>query len=373
MNDPNTHTDPLQSASEPLDPWTQAYARELERVLGALGEMTAGGIVERAEHVGSTSVPGLLGRPCLDIALAAWPFPLEERAQQALSSLGYDLDPAFAGAPEQRFRHGSRTVRLWVVEAGSPLWMDFLLLREYLRRDEAARQHCTAPRQGWDDRESPGYREAKRAWFEHHLRDARRAWTLREGFSPLHLVAEELSDYPGPWHIGGGWALDLLLGQVSRVHHDVDVQVARADQLVLQDYLTARGWKLLTPFDGQLEPWPRHMRLELPRHQVHAHRQGRFIDFLLAELDGGVWRYRRDPSIIQDVSRIGLRSEGGIPFLAPELVLLFKSKNTTGKERSKDQADFDQICSTLAPERQAWLRWTLLALNPSHPWIERLS
>jgi GrpB-like predicted nucleotidyltransferase (UPF0157 family) len=335
--------------------------------------MTAGGIVERAEHVGSTSVLGLLGRPCLDIALAAWPFPLEERARQALSSLGYDLDPAFADAPEQRFRHASRTIQLWVVEAGSLLWMDFLLLRDYLRQEEAVRQDCSAARQGWDDRESSGYREAKRLWFEHHLPDARRAWTSREGFAPVHLVAEELRDYSGPWHICGGWALDLWLGRVSRVHHDVDVQVARADQLALQAQLLSRSWKLLTPHDGQLEPWPRHMRLELPRHQVHAHRQGRFIDFLLAEQDGGVWRYRRDPTIIQDVSRIGLRSQEGIPFLAPELVLLFKSKNTSGRERGKDQADFEGVSSALAPERRAWLRWALLAVDPSHLWIERLS
>jgi GrpB-like predicted nucleotidyltransferase (UPF0157 family) len=355
-----------------VGPWTEPFAREGQRVLGALGEMTEGGIIERAEHVGSTSVPGLLGRPCLDIALATWPFPLEERSRQALSSLGYDLDPAFAGAPEQRFRHASGKVQLWVVEAGSPLWTDFLLMRDYLRQDEAARQHCSAIRQGWDDPESPQYREVKQGWFERHLDDARRAWIERERFSPLHLVAEELRDYPGPWHICGGWALDLFLGRVTRVHHDVDVQVARADQLALQEHLWARGWKLLTPLDGRLEPWPRHMRLELPRHQVHAHRRGRFIDFLLAELDGGVWRYRRDPSILQDLGRVGLRSEEGIPFLAPELALLYKSKNTSGRERGKDQADFEGVSSMLAPERRAWLRWALLAVDPSHPWIERL-
>lgn len=372
MNDPNTHNDLLQGTSEPLNPWATAYARERERVFGALGEMTEGGIVERAEHVGSTSVPGLLGQPCIDIALAVWPFPLEERALQALFSLGYDLDPACASVPEQRFRQASRTVQLCVVEAGSPQWMDFLLLRAYLCQDEAARQDCSATRQGWEDRESPGYHEAKRQWFEHHLDDARRAWIARERFSPLHLVAEELRAYPCPWHICGGWALDLFLGRVSRVHHDVDVQVARADQLALQAHLLLRGWKLLTPLDGRLEPWPTHMRLELPRHQVHAHRQGGFIDFLLAELDGGIWRYRRDPSIVQDLGRIGLRSDEGIPFLAPELVLLFKSRNTSGRARGKDQADFERVSSLLAPESRAWLRWVLLAVDPSHPWIERL-
>ena len=353
--------------------WKEQYAREHERLIAALGEMTDGGIVEHMEHVGATSVPGLLGQPCVDIALAVWPFPLEEPALQSLASMGYELDPDFAGAPEQRFRHVSTTFQLYVVDAGSPLWMDYILIREYLRHDEVARQALSARKQEWDgDTESTGYREAKRQWFDQLLVDAHRSWIEREGFAPLHRVAEELRDFPYPWHICGGWALDVFLGRVTRVHHDVDVEVSRADQLALQEYMTTRGWKLLTPFDERLQPWPMHMRLEMPRHQAHAHRQGAFIDFLLADLDGGVWRYRREPSIIRDISRIGLRSSEGIPFLAPEVVLLYKSKTTSGKERSKDMADFEEVYLSMEPERRAWLRWALLAVDPSHPWIERL-
>jgi GrpB-like predicted nucleotidyltransferase (UPF0157 family) len=353
--------------------WKEQFAREHERVIGALGEMTDGGIVERLEHVGATSVPGLLGRPCVDIALAVWPFPLEEPALQALASLGYELNPDFAGAPEQHFRHASTAFRLYVVEAGSPMWTDYVLVREYLRHDEAARQALSDRKQGWEGgAESTGYREAKRQWLDQLLGDAHRSWIERERFAPLHFVAEELRDFPGPWYICGGWALDVFLGRATRVHHDVDVVVSHADQLALQQYMTARGWKLLTPFEGRLQPWPMHMRLELPRHQVHAHRHGAFIDFLLADLDGGVWRYRREPAIIRDTGRVGLRSDEGIPFLAPELVLLFKSKNTSGKERSKDQVDFEEAYIRLEPERRVWLRWALIAIDPSHPWIERL-
>jgi hypothetical protein len=149
----------------------------------------------------------------------------------------------------------------------------------------------------------------------------------------------------------------------------VDVAISRADQLTLYDYLRARGWTLLTPFDEQLWPWPPHMRLEPPRHQVHALRDGAFIDFLLTDLEGGVWRYRREPTIIRELGRARLRSADGIPFLAPELVLLFKSKNTSGRERGKDQTDFQEVYTRLEPERRAWLRWALLATEPAHPWL----
>lgn len=353
--------------------WIDQFAREKERLIKALGEMTDGGIVERVEHVGTTSVPGLLGRPCVDIAMAVWPFPLEEPALHALETLGYEFDPNFAASPEQLFRHSSAKFQLYIDEAGSPLWTDYLLIRAYLHHNAAARQALTALKQKWDgDTGSIAYRDAKREWFDQILGDAHRSWIEREGFAPLHFVAEELHDYPCSWYISGGWSIDLFLGEVTRVHQDVDVEVSRADQLVLQQYMTGRGWKLLTPFEGRLQPWPVHMRLEMPRHQVHAHRSGVFIDFLFADRQDGVWRYRREPNIIRNIGRIELLSDEGIPFLAPELVLLFKSRTTSGKERSKDQVDFEKVYLRLEPERKAWLRWALIAADPSHPWIGRL-
>lgn len=353
--------------------WEALFAQECKRLIEALREIPDGGIVEQIQHIGATSVPGLFGQPCVDMALAVWPFPLDEQAQQMLASLGYELDPDFAGAPEQRFRHISRAFCLYVVEAGSPLWMDYVAVREHLRYDEAARQVLSARKQSWNSAtESLEYREVKREWFNKLLADARRSWGEREGFAPLRMVAEELRDYPCQWHFSGGWALDLFLGRVTRVHHDVDVEISRTDQLVLQQYMMARNWKFVTPFEGRLQAWPVHMRLEMPRYQVHAHRSGRFIEFLFANLDGGVWRFRREPTIIRDIGRATFRSDDGIPYIAPELVLLFKSKYTGSKERAKDQVDFQTIYPELEPERRAWLRWALTTCEPGHPWLERL-
>jgi hypothetical protein len=141
-------------------------------------------------------------------------------------------------------------------------------------------------------------------------------------------------------------------------------------QMALQAHLLERGWHLLTPLEGRLEPWPRHMQIHLPRHQVHAHRDEGFIDLLLTDIAHGVWRYRRSPTIIRSVERMGLQSVSGIPYLAPELVLLFKSKNTGRGERPQDQADFEQALPLLEPERRAWLRWAMMAEDPAHPWLQ---
>jgi hypothetical protein len=313
-------------------------------------------------------------------------FSPEEPARQTLASLGYHVDAQVADTPEPspelRFHHTSAPVRLLLAEAGSSQWADHVLMRDYLRHDAAARADLSSCKQAWDrtvctnggdiSADSVGYRTAKQRWFDQHLNDARQSWVKREGFAPLRRVAEELRTMPVAWHVCGGWALDLFMCQVTRVHLDVDVVVSRTDQHVLREHMTARGWTLLTPSDGRIQPWPLYMSLEPPRHQVHAFRHSAFVDFLLADVDGGVWRYRREPTIIRDAGRMGLRSEEGIPFLAPELVLLFKSKNTSGKERKNDQTDFERTYTTLEPERRAWLRWALTAVEPSHGWIARL-
>jgi hypothetical protein len=87
----------------------------------------------------------------------------------------------------------------------------------------------------------------------------------------------------------------------------------------------------------------------------------------------GVWKYRREPTIVRSLDKTGLSTESGIPYLAPELVLLFKSKNTSNQERAKDQSDFESVLPQLDAERRAWLRWALIATSPDHAWIEQLS
>ena len=68
--------------------WSDMFEQERTKLLSALGHMTEGGIVEAIAHVGGTSVPSMPARPCIDIALHVWPFPLEASALEALAALG---------------------------------------------------------------------------------------------------------------------------------------------------------------------------------------------------------------------------------------------------------------------------------------------
>ena len=57
-------------ASDRYEFWQEQYAHERMRLLSALGELTAGGIVESIQPIGATSVREMLAVPCVDIGLA---------------------------------------------------------------------------------------------------------------------------------------------------------------------------------------------------------------------------------------------------------------------------------------------------------------
>jgi len=343
--------------------WKEQYESERGRLLEALGRVTDGGIIESIQHIGSTSVPEMQGSPCIDVGLAVWPFPLEADPKSRLDALGYQIEDGFSGSPGQRFRRTSGSFQLFIFEPGVKDWYDFLLVSDYLGHNVKAREEVSAKKSN----------EAleKSVLFAELLPAAHQWWIEHYGFAPLEAVTNELKEASFPWFVAGGWALELFAGRVQRMHHDVDIIIPRSSQFELQDHLLARDWKLITPFQKRLERWPPHMRLELPRHQVHAHRGEDFIDFLLTDIDE-VWRYRREPLVLRATEKMSLQSESGIPYLAPELALLFKSKNTGNHERTKDQTDFERAFPHLEPERRAWLRWALVATAPDHPWISLL-
>ncbi len=54
----------------------------------------------------------------------------------------------------------------------------------------------------------------------------------------------------------------------------------------------------------------------------------------------------------------------GIPYMAPEIVLLFKAKG----QRAKDEADFRGALPLLDGEQRRWLNDALDLVHPSHPW-----
>ncbi|HSJ95924.1 MAG TPA: hypothetical protein VLC53_02560 [Myxococcota bacterium] len=92
------------------------------------------------------------------------------------------------------------------------------------------------------------------------------------------------------------------------------------------------------------------------------------LEILLEERSAREWVFRRNGFIRLPIERLMLETGDGIPFLRPEVQLLYKAKGA----RAKDDADLDSVLPTLEPSARAWLRAALVRAHPGHPWIARM-
>jgi hypothetical protein len=186
------------------------------------------------------------------------------------------------------------------------------------------------------------------------------AWHPRE-------ITERLAGVDVPWCVVAGWALDLFRGEMTREHEDLEIAVPAARFGVIRAALadfevevvgSGRRWPLdSAAFDVMMQTWVRE-----PGHGVYR------LDIFREPHDGDTWICRRDESIRLPYDRIIVTSPAGIPYLVPEIVLLFKAKHG----RPKDQADFSGVLPLLNPARRAWLAAALARVHPGHPWISEL-
>lgn len=184
----------------------------------------------------------------------------------------------------------------------------------------------------------------------------------------LESVVEIFASAPFRWWVSGGRALDLHLGRTWRDHEDTDVGVLRGDLGAVHRVLS--HWDLHVAAAGQLTRW-RGEPLDVTQDQNNVWCRlttgGPWVlDLTIGEGSEASWIYRRDPSVQVPWGMAVLRTADGVPYLAPELQLLYKSKGL----RSKDEVDAAEVIPNLNA-RQRCLLSRLLASN--HPWQRRLA
>lgn len=193
-----------------------------------------------------------------------------------------------------------------------------------------------------------------------------------ERWQPLSLQ-ETLSLFaaaPFTWAIGGGYAVEQFLGKQIRAHEDVDVIIFRDEQLQAQAWLN--GWLLYAADPpGTLRKW--HTGEFLPKgvHDIWGHRpesDAWQFQFMVAEVEGDEWCYRRDPRVRG--KRADLFTDyNGVRCVRIEVQLLFKSKG----RRPKDVLDFHTAAPRMTAEARGWLKSNLALLYPEgHPWLDVL-
>lgn len=116
--------------------WPEAFAREEERIRRTLGD----GVL-RLEHIGSTSVPGLVAKPRIDILLVVSDPAHEAGYAPALHAAGYTLRIREPDWHEHRLFNGPEThVNLHVFGPDSPEIERLLRFRDRLRSHSADRE-----------------------------------------------------------------------------------------------------------------------------------------------------------------------------------------------------------------------------------------
>jgi GrpB-like predicted nucleotidyltransferase (UPF0157 family) len=116
--------------------WGELFAREAERIRGALG---AGALL--IEHVGSTAVPGLAARPLIDTVLAVADAADEPAYLPALQAAGYVLR---SRVPHRVLNRPGSDVNLCVFTRGAPEIARMVQFGDQLRACAADRERYGA-------------------------------------------------------------------------------------------------------------------------------------------------------------------------------------------------------------------------------------
>lgn len=175
-----------------------------------------------------------------------------------------------------------------------------------------------------------------------------------------------------PWWIAGGWAIDLFLESKTRDHLDIDLQILRKDQIILQKFLV--GWDLYKTNQPGLKPWKKNEFLRLGVNSIWCRKTPEApwkMQILFLETEGDEWYYRRKPSIRGLISNIGMKTKSNISYLSPEIQLLFKAQKNP---KQKDKQDFLNVLPFLDKKKLMWLKKSVFVhFGKNSYWIEEIN
>jgi hypothetical protein len=196
----------------------------------------------------------------------------------------------------------------------------------------------------------------------------------------------------------GGFAIEMFLNRTIRKHGDVDVTAFWQDRDKIILYMQSLGWDVYEMCGGGIA----HHITDV-KNQTRAKRnifcfkngcslvtlslQGEmdmvyldfdhsgqtkldFIEFLFNKRNDNYILYARNENIVLPISKATMIRDG-IPYLTPELILLYKSTDT---ERDGYQQDFDSAMTEMSAEQKGWLQAALKVMNPTgHKWLEKVN
>lgn len=196
------------------------------------------------------------------------------------------------------------------------------------------------------------------------------------------------------WCICGGFAIDLFHGAETRKHIDVDVCAFWENRNDIIMFMKNKGWTVYEPCgNDKIHLISDINDQKILKNNIFCVKTGNtsfhvtdlgddmfnctidrvepndldFLEFLFNRRDNDNFIYGRNPDIKRGLSKAIFRS-GNIPYLSPEITLLYKSTNT---DNADYQHDFDITFNKMDAESKMWLIDSLKVCFPQgHKWLQ---
>ena len=236
-----------------------------------------------------------------------------------------------------------------------------------------------------------------------------------ENMNKIILQTHEFFKTAGfDYAICGGFALDMFASKEIREHGDFDILVFKEDKHRAVQFMMDRGWDVFGRFAENGSVWqflfykvednndsfwndcegvwaiapgclPNVLekidRLQGSKHEVYTYKSRKwlvrdkleFIELAFDTREGNDYVASGNPKIARSLDKAILYRDG-IPYLAPEIVLYYKSgKNSMENAYAKPRtiADFKAIMPILSDESKKWLLDAIgVAFPDGYGWLD---
>jgi hypothetical protein len=217
---------------------------------------------------------------------------------------------------------------------------------------------------------------------------------MDSSFKLINDLTEFLDPMGIGWFVSGGWAIDIHLDRPTRERGDIDISVPSSDRFEWIDFFLKKDWQIegklldgfktikkLSDYDDEIHyfwSFPKGADFVSEYFDENGNRRIAYNRYSQTELDylevffdrieRGHFIYRREQQIKRHLDQ-AIRKRDNVRYLAPELVLLFKSNRLS----EKNLRDFNVVVDSLDRDAQDWLREALSFMyGSSHPWLEKL-
>jgi Aminoglycoside-2''-adenylyltransferase len=185
-------------------------------------------------------------------------------------------------------------------------------------------------------------------------------------------VAQRFAYVQAPWYVAAGWAIDLFLGEQRREHEDLEVAIpAPCLDEFLEPLAPLDVYAVNVPGKETFTPVAEAGDELAETHQtwVRDAATGYWrLDLFREPGDRTTWVCRRDEHIRLPYDEVIARTDDGIPYGRPEVILLYKARHS----REKDEGDFEAVLPHLSGIARTRLSEWLELVHPGHAWLDRL-